>query len=865
MAQLPVPALVVSGNWSSGHRVARKYEYRDAVPLDVGVMRSGDQALNSSHSKHELACLVLRVIEKLAPCTEASLIAYVSGDYTSSESPTRHLILEALLKLKGLGLIRSTDEQIGITDAGKRFLAKLPVEPLSAVAPNTVFFAIPVKQTSRLEFQALKRSCREYAVTAHEVIWREFHKIYARTRGIWKIALAIAPRATSLFQALEKMWRKRAKVSGTFLSTARRYVELLLGKAAGMSKPAPETVFANRRRKIIFGGTLLVVALSTVGGLAFLLTIDTESSRGGPVALGNWEGTASVANVRPDTPPPQIARMEEVRTALRDHFSKFDLPSELGKGEQRALVEYYSDLANALLWVDQHGLTDRAQSAIAEIARADDYGLRASEYELPKADGVSPHDAVNWLADAEIKISIAILRYASDARGGRLLPSRLTKNLSPTLTLPDPLHVLDSMAVQADPALFLRSFQPNHPQFELLRQKLLEIRREISASTPTTIIPEGPVLKNGMQHQHVALLRKRLEMRLISGNENLYDDSLDIAVRRFQQEHGVAPDGVVGAGTRRLLNEHAQEALTRERLILLNMERWRWLPIDPGSFYVTVNVPEFMARVVKGGEVIHATRVVVGKPDKQTPIFSDEMHEVVFNPFWSVPTSIKVEEIRPYLDEETTWFFGGWNTAVFQQHGLRVRYGGREVDPATIDWNRVDIRDLEIYQPPGPDNVLGRIKFVFPNQHDVYIHDTTQKDLFSQPIRAESHGCVRVQNPEQLAAILLDYDQGWSAARVTSAVQNGYDQHVVLKHKIPVHITYFTLWANEDGSTSTFVDLYGHDAQMAAALFGDRVGFAQPRIANKDRETRVLRGDQSRWDEAAGEDIVGSIIRLLGN
>jgi murein L,D-transpeptidase YcbB/YkuD len=421
------------------------------------------------------------------------------------------------------------------------------------------------------------------------------------------------------------------------------------------------------------------------------------------------------------------------------------------------------------------------------------------------------------------------------------------------------------MAVRADPALYLRSFQPSHPQFELLRQKLLEVRREISASTPTTIIPEGPVLKNGVQHEHVALLRKRLEVPSQSGDENFYDHSLDMAVRRFQQAHDVAPDGVIGAATRRLLNGRGQEAVIRERLILLNMERWRWLAIDPSSFYVTVNVPEFMARVVKGGEVIHTTRVVVGKPDKQTPIFSDEMQEVVFNPFWSVPTSIKVEEIRPYLDEETTWFFGGWNTAVFQQHGLRVRYGGREVDPGTIDWNRVDIRNLEIYQPPGPDNVLGKIKFVFPNQHDVYMHDTTQKDLFAQPIRAESHGCVRVQNPEQLAAILLDYDQGWSEARVASAVQNGYDQHIVLKHKIPVHITYFTLWVNDDGSASTFVDLYGHDAQMAAALFGDRVGFAQPRIANKDRETQAPRGARARWDEAAGEDIVGSIIRLLEN
>jgi murein L,D-transpeptidase YcbB/YkuD len=202
---------------------------------------------------------------------------------------------------------------------------------------------------------------------------------------------------------------------------------------------------------------------------------------------------------------------------------------------------------------------------------------------------------------------------------------------------------------------------------------------------------------------------------------------------------------------------------------------------------------------------------------------------------------------------------------VFRRHGLRIRYGGREIDPGAIDWNRVDIRNLEIYQPPGPDNVLGRVKFVFPNKHNVYMHDTTQKQLFAKPIRAESHGCVRVQNPDELAAILLNYDQGWSAARVASAIQNGYDQHVALSRKIPVHITYFTLWVNDDQSMSTIGDLYGHDARMAAALFGDSVGFEYPNSANKVREIPVPRGNQAPWDEAASDDIVGSIIRLLEN
>jgi murein L,D-transpeptidase YcbB/YkuD len=650
----------------------------------------------------------------------------------------------------------------------------------------------------------------------------------------------------------------RATVWAVVLGNRRSQTIALLWEAANAK-------LADRRHWAILGGALLVLTLATAGGIAFLTDERAANSREVPAvtALGLLPPAG-------DAPTAPITRTAAVRAAVEDLLSKITSAGAAWKREQGALVEYYSIPAKPLLWVDENGVTDRAKSVLNEIARADDYGLRAIDYELPNPDTFDPdgRTAIDWLADAEVEISFAVLRYAHDARGGRLKPSRLSKNLSPALSLPEPLDVLDTIAVERDPALYLRSFQPSNPQFELLRQKLREIRGEGDPSKPSIIIPDGAVLKKGIEHEHVALLRKRLEVSSNGGNESLYDDAVDEAVRTFQELHGVAPDGLVGAGTRRLLNQetHAQANVINQRLILLNMERWRWLPQDLGPFYVNVNVPEFMASVVKEGKIIHATRVVVGKLDTQTPIFSGEMQEVVFGPYWHVPTSIKVEEIRPYLKEETAWFFGGWNTSVFERHGLRIRYGGREVDPSTIDWDRVDIRNLEIFQPPGPDNVLGRVKFVFPNQYDVYMHDTTQKELFAEPVRAESHGCVRVQNPDELAAVLLDYDQGWSAARVESAIQNGYDQHVALSRKIPVRITYFTLWVNDDGSVTTFGDLYGHDARIAAALFGDSVGFKYPNSANtKTHETPVPRGNQVPLDEAASDDIVGSIIRLLQN
>jgi murein L,D-transpeptidase YcbB/YkuD len=541
----------------------------------------------------------------------------------------------------------------------------------------------------------------------------------------------------------------------------------------------------------------------------------------------------------PDSPDTLIGRPDAIRIAVQNQLSaKFTSASEARKAEQGALVEFYSAPDGKLLWVDQNGLTDRGNAVVAEIAKADDYGLRSADYSLPKLDAfdASSEQAVSQLAEAEIKIDYAVLNYAYDARGGRIDPQKLTPNLDPTLALPEPSEVMGVIAIRPDPAAYLRSFQPDQAQFEALRQKLIEFRGGPAKEEPATIeavkIPDGPVLKKGVENEQVALLRKRLEVTAEAANENLFDDSVDSAIRDFQKSRGVTADGLVGAGTRRLLNNNephhevaSNPAMIRK--ILINMERWRWLPHDLGQFYVAVNVPEFILRVTHEGKVIHTTKVVVGKTDKQTPIFGQDMQEIVFNPYWNVPNSIKTEEIRPYLREEGAWLFGGggWNTSVLERHGLKINYGGREVDPSTLDWNRIDIRALNIYQPPGPDNVLGVVKFVFPNKHDVYMHDTPQRFLFAKPVRAESHGCMRVENPDQLAAVLLKQDQGWSSARVASAIQGSYDQHIALQQKIPVYVQYFTLRVNENGSISTFNDLYGHDARMLAAL---KLGGAMP-------------------------------------
>jgi L,D-transpeptidase YcbB len=237
------------------------------------------------------------------------------------------------------------------------------------------------------------------------------------------------------------------------------------------------------------------------------------------------------------------------------------------------------------------------------------------------------------------------------------------------------------------------------------------------------------------------------------------------------------------------------------------------MPEDLGAFHVWVNIPEYTIRVVKAGAVIHTERVVVGRPTTQTPVFSDEMEQVIFHPFWGVPDSIKKNEILPSLARG--------NLGVLERQGLRVSYRGRDINPATVDWTKADMRKFHVYQPPSANNALGIVKFRFPNKHDVYMHDTPSKGLFNASTRAFSHGCMRVRDPVRLAELVLGHDRGWPASRIAAAVQRGpKDNQVNLVTRLPVHMTYFTVWVDDDGRLKTFADIYGHENRIALAISG---------------------------------------------
>jgi murein L,D-transpeptidase YcbB/YkuD len=241
------------------------------------------------------------------------------------------------------------------------------------------------------------------------------------------------------------------------------------------------------------------------------------------------------------------------------------------------------------------------------------------------------------------------------------------------------------------------------------------------------------------------------------------------------------------------------------------MERWRWLPRDLGQTHIMVNIPEYMARIVRDGQVAHETRVVVGKPQNQTPVFSDVMEFIIVNPSWNVPYSIASKEMLPNLQRDPT-YLARQGMEVLDVSGKRPIV----IDSTMVDWYSVNMKRIRIRQPPGERNALGHIKFMFPNQHAVYLHDTPSRNLFANAVRAYSHGCVRVQDPFALADVLLE-GTDWNAARMKKLI-GGTERRIDLAHKLPVHLTYFTADIDPDGNLVTRNDIYGHDRKMRAAL-----------------------------------------------
>lgn len=421
----------------------------------------------------------------------------------------------------------------------------------------------------------------------------------------------------------------------------------------------------------------------------------------------------------------------------------------IGKGQPAddlaALSTFYGARTEGPLWITEMGFSAKGQQALFEIGQADDWGLDVASFELPSADEL-PADA-EAQALAEIKLDLAILKYARYARGGRFAPATISELFDQRPPLRDPSTVLAEIAAAAAPDAYLESLHPKHEQFARLRQKLLEARAE--------------------------------------SGEGKSDD----------------PD---------------------VKRLIINMERWRWLPENLGSIYVWNNSPEFKLYVVKDGKAIFGDKTLVGTIGYATPVFTSPMTTIVFNPDWVAPETVVKENIWPPLQRKAY--------SILRTHKLYVSYNGKPVDPTKVDWNRVNPLSFTFSQKAGPHNNLGKVKFLFPNRHTVYMHDTlpVRKKYFKQSVRMIGHECVRMEKPVGFAEVLLAEANGWDAARVKELWDKGDNSSVSLDKKIPVHMVYFTAVVDDGGKVDTFADVYGLDRKLAAALFGDATGFPQP-------------------------------------
>lgn len=568
-----------------------------------------------------------------------------------------------------------------------------------------------------------------------------------------------------------------------------------------------------------------------------------------PAATDPAAPAAPAATEAQVTPPPP-APHDPVVAAVREKFNDKSFGSKGSAADRAAALAFYGARADAPLWVKpEGGLTAAGDAAIGEIRKADDWGLAASAFTLPQA---STDTAPQVLADTETTLTLAVLQYAREARGGRINPQALSPAFDMTPPVKDPKVVLEEISKAGNSDAYLRDLHPKHDQFVRLREALLKLKAPtapppvVEDESLSVKLPAGKVIKPGMDHPDVSLLRRRLKVTAEAGNENVYDPPLQEAVMVFQRANGVKANGFVGKSTRSALNgdEPASkpDAGRDIQRIVNNMERWRWLPEDLGGFYVWNNIPEFKTRAIKDGKQVYEERIVVGLPQWSTPIFSAQMKTIVFHPEWGVPDGIKQKELMPQLRRaggggdffESFFGGGGSSSRVLQRHDLKVSFNGRQIDPDSVDWNSVDIRRFQFTQPSGPKNVLGIVKFLFPNKHDVYMHDTTAKELFKQNMRAYSHGCMRVNNPVKFAELLLAEDKGWSEGQVDARFTGGANE-VKIDKPIWVHTTYFTAVVDDTGKLNTISDVYGYESRVAAALSGKQYRFeSPPEIAEVD-------------------------------
>jgi murein L,D-transpeptidase YcbB/YkuD len=519
---------------------------------------------------------------------------------------------------------------------------------------------------------------------------------------------------------------------------------------------------------------------------------------------------------------PVVADEGEVREALRIEIEQLRESGRLSIGgvdvaSGNLLAEFYERRGFSPAW---HG-KNKVNALLDVIKASSADGLDPDDYHLEKIEHVyglledGRQLAPNERAALDIALTDSLIRLGYHQRFGKVNPYDLDPmwNFTRELGGQDPATAIQAAIDAESLADFLAEIFPRVPLYRSL-QSHLEAYRRIAASGGWPRVPEGATLKPGDVDGRLPVLARRLAItsdlsaEATAASFTDYSNTLVVAIKNFQTRHGLDADGVVGPATLRALNVPAEDRVNQLRL---NLERARWVLDNLEDDFVVVNIAGFRAYLYHDRKPVWSTRVVVGKTYHKTPVFRSEMKYLVFNPTWTVPYSIATKEMLPTIRRDPTYLSS-------RNFDVKDR-DGNIIDPASVDWSQVTTRNFRytFVQRPGLSNALGEIKFIFPNQYSVYLHDTPSKSLFARAERTFSHGCIRVERPFDFAEVLLQPD-GWDQEMIQAERETRKTRSVFLSKPLPVLLLYWTAAVGEDGQVHFYDDVYERDQKILAAL-----------------------------------------------